>query len=94
MIHSFPHDRFYKMLGYKLKMMGVQLVMIDESFTSQCSPYSKAIDKEHAEKERRIKIGLYQDFSGANFNADAVGAWNIYIGSMFCRKEVLPIIRI
>lgn len=83
MIHSFPYDRFYKMLGYKLKMMGVQLVMIDESFTSQCSPYSKAIDKEHAEKERRIKRGLYQDPSGANFNADAVGAWNIY------RKYVL-----
>lgn len=78
MLHSFPYDRFYKMLGYKLKMMGVQLVMIDESFTSQCSPCSKAIDKEHAEKERRIKRGLYQDSSGVNFNADAVGAWNIY----------------
>lgn len=78
MLHSFPYDKFYRMLEYKLRLIGIQMVIINESFTSRCSPLSEAIDLKHSDKGRRISRGLFVDGSGVYFNADAVGAWNIY----------------
>ena len=36
--HGLPYNRLYIMLGYKLKLYGIQLIKQEESYTSQCSP--------------------------------------------------------
>lgn len=74
--HSLPFAKIYAMLEYKLAMRGITLVKVKESFSSQCSPLSEAVNKKHALKSNRKYRGLYVD--GFNiWNADSVGAYNI-----------------
>ena len=74
--HAFPYRTIYQMLGYKLALCGISLNMQDESYSSQCAPTSKRVDKGHPAKYKRCKRGLFKD-NGTIYNADAVGAYNI-----------------
>ena len=74
--HALPFAKIYAMLEYKLAMRGIALVKVKESFSSQCSPLSEAVDKKHAVKSNRKHRGLYVDGSNI-WNADSVGAYNI-----------------
>ena len=75
-LHSLPFDRFYKLLDYKLRKRGLTLIKQNEAFTSQCSPTSKEVSIEYAEKDKRIYRGLFKDGNDI-YNADSVGAFNI-----------------
>lgn len=75
-LHSLPFDKIYSLLDYKLKKEGIILIKQEESFTSQCSPLSKEVNKENAHKENRIQRGLFKDGNNV-YNADSVGAFNI-----------------
>ena len=75
-LHSLPFDKIYHMLDYKLRKRGITLIKQNEAFTSQCSPTSKGVSSEYADKNKRIYRGLYQD-GNAIYNADSVGAFNI-----------------
>ena len=66
----------YEMLEYKLKKAGIRFVKQEESYTSQCSPYTKTVSKEEAQKSNRKQRGLYVVKNEA-LNADVVGAYNI-----------------
>lgn len=75
-LHGLPYVQIYNMLEYKLSLYGIRFVKQTESYSSQCSPFSKAVSKEYAVRTNRCMRGLYKD-QGVIFQADAVGAYNI-----------------
>lgn len=89
-LHGLPYEKLISMLEYKLKQKGIRLVKQEESYTSQCSPYSKCVSAEYAEKVNRKERGLYVSDKKV-FNADAVGAFNImrkYFAVSGIKKEM------
>ncbi len=75
---SIPHARFIEMLTYKAELVGIKVVLTEESHTSKCS----FLDMEpicHQEKYagKRIKRGLFRSSMGKLINADLNGAYNI-----------------
>ena len=75
-LHSLPYDRLYSLLQYKLKLEGIELIKIKESYSSQVSPFAPEVSKAYATKNKRKHRGLYID-KMTLFNADSVGAFNI-----------------
>lgn len=75
-LHGLPYEKIYCMLEYKLKKAGIRFVKQEESYTSQCSPYTSKVSKDEAVKSNRKQRGLYVVNSQV-INADVVGAYNI-----------------
>ena len=79
-----PHARFIDMLCYKAKLVGIQVILQEESYTSKASfldndpipTYGKVKD-EPIFLGKRVKRGLYQSRHGICFNADVNGSYNI-----------------
>lgn len=88
---SVPHARFIEMLIYKATLVGIQVIVTEESYTSKASfldgdplPVFDARRQESAVfSGRRVKRGLYRSASGRQINADVNGAYNIL-------RKVLP----
>jgi putative transposase len=82
---SVPHARFIEMLTYKAQLVGIQVILTEESYTSKASfldadplPVYGAPEAEKAAfSGRRVKRGLYRAADGAPINADVNGAYNI-----------------
>lgn len=80
-----PHVRFIVMLTYKAVLVGIQVIVTEESYTSKASFLDSdplpVYDAEHREAPtfsgKRVKRGLYQAADGRHLNADANGAYNI-----------------
>ena len=73
-----PHARFIQMLTYKAELVGITVVLINESHTSKCS----FLDDEpicHHDKYvgKRVKRGLFRAADGRRINADVNGSYNI-----------------
>lgn len=75
-LHGLPYGRIYTQLEYKLAMNGIRMIRQEESYSSQCSPYSEKVSKEYAEGRNRCMRGLYKE-EECIYQADAVGAYNI-----------------
>jgi len=75
-MHALPYTQVYQLLEYKLKMKGIRLIKQNESWTSQCSPFSEAVSSKYSNKDMRIQRGQMLD-ANIIWNADAVGAYNI-----------------
>jgi putative transposase len=80
---SIPHARFIEMLTYKAELVGIQVRITEESYTSQASfldadplPVYGSADVP-AFSGRRVKRGLYRASDGRHINADANGSYNI-----------------
>lgn len=68
--------KIVSVLRYKLDIIGVRLVTVDESYSSQCAPDSKMVAAAYGSKSRRKKRGLYK-YQKKIYNADSLGAFNI-----------------
>jgi putative transposase len=73
-----PHANLVKLIEYKGKKEGIEVIKTEESYTSKCS----ALDLEPIKKHenyvgRRTKRGLFRTKNGLNINADQNGATNI-----------------
>jgi putative transposase len=80
---AIPHARFIAMLTYKAELVGVQVLVTEESYTSKASfldgdplPIYSARDIP-VFSGRRVKRGLYRAADGTPLNADVNGAYNI-----------------
>lgn len=75
---NIPHARFIEMLIYKCKLVGINVIMQNESHTSKCS-FIDNESVEHHEKYvgRRVKRGLFKSSTGILINADCNGSANI-----------------
>jgi putative transposase len=82
---SLPHARFIDMLTYKAQLVGIRVIVQEESYTSKASFLDldpiPVFGEEGADKVKfsgkRVKRGMYQSKSGQIFNADVNGSYNI-----------------
>lgn len=73
-----PFERLIHQLQYKLREVGIRVILTEESYTSKAS----FIDRDEMKKDvifsgKRIKRGLYKMNAGKLINADVNGASNI-----------------
>ena len=79
-----PHAQFIAMLTYKAQLMGIKVILTEESYTSKCSFLDDEPIQKHKEyKGKRLYRGLFQARDGRLINADVNGALNIM-------KKVVP----
>lgn len=90
-LHSLPYDRIYSLLEYKLKVIGIKLIKVKESYSSQCCPTTPIVSKEYATKTKRVNRGLFIS-ERIKYNADSVGAYNIL--RLYEQKEGITIPKI
>ncbi|MFA5154743.1 MAG: transposase, partial [Clostridia bacterium] len=73
-----PHSIFINMLSYKAKLLGINVLVKEESYTSKCSFLDNELIKKHETYlGKRIKRGLFKSSEGKLINADLNGALNI-----------------
>jgi len=79
-----PHARFIDMLSYKAKLVGIQVILQEESYTSQASfldldpiPTYGNVESEPVFSGRRVKRGMYKTSDKRKINADVNGSYNI-----------------
>jgi putative transposase len=80
-----PHARFVRMLSYKAELVGISVLVTEESFTSKASfldgdplpVYDAARADQPRFTRRRVKRGLYRAANGTPVHADVNGAYNI-----------------
>jgi putative transposase len=80
-----PHARFIDLLTYKAALVGIQVEIQEESYTSKASfldldpvpDYKPNDDTKHRFSGKRVKRGLYWAKDGTAINADVQGSYNI-----------------
>lgn len=75
-LHELPYEKIRILLEYKLACKGINFVLQNECYTSQCAPNTPSVERKYANKLNRVQRGLYVS-EGNIYNADAVGAYNI-----------------
>ncbi len=79
------HARFIDMLTYKARLVGIHVILQEESYTSKASlldldpipVYGKEGEKKPTFCGKRVTRGMYQSKSGQEINADVNGSGNI-----------------
>ncbi|WP_445176224.1 RNA-guided endonuclease InsQ/TnpB family protein [Microcoleus sp.] len=75
---SIPHAKFIEMLTYKAQLVGINVVLVTEEYTSKCYFRDKEpLCKQDSYQSRRIKRGLFRDRNGTLINAYVKGSLNI-----------------
>ena len=80
---NIPHSRFVNMLIYKAKLVGITVIVTEESYTSKASfldqdeipIYGKVTSPKFS--GRRVSRGMYKTKDGRRINADVNGSLNI-----------------
>jgi putative transposase len=73
-----PHARFIEMLTYKAELVGIRVIVTEESYTSKCSFLDgEPIGKREVYMGKRVKRGLFIASDGREINADVNGSYNI-----------------
>jgi transposase len=78
-----PFLQFLQLLKYKAELVGIKVIIKEESYTSKASfldldyipVYQKGV--KHSFSGKRIKRGLYKASNGVKYNADVNGSLNI-----------------
>jgi putative transposase len=75
---SIPHARLIDMITYKCKLVGINIIITEESYTSKCS-FIDAEEMKHQEKYlgKRAERGLFISKNKIKINADCNGSGNI-----------------
>jgi putative transposase len=82
---SIPHTRLIEMLEYKARLVGIKVIVQEESYTSKSNflnldpipVYGHTGADDVAFSGKRIKRGLYKTSVGQLINSDVNGAYNI-----------------
>lgn len=75
---SIPFNTFISMISYKATLEGINVKIVEESYTSKCSFLdNEDVCKHDTYKGRRVKRGLFNTSLGRIINADINGAFNI-----------------
>ena len=77
---SIPYNMLIHMLEYKCKLVGINVIIVNEAYTSKCSFLDgETIQKHDIYKGRRIRRGLFISNNGIKINADINGSLNIMV---------------
>src|SRR4028118_471049 len=81
---SIPHARLIEMLEYKARLVGIKVIVQEESYTSRSNflgldpiPVYGKTEKEPMFTGKRIKRGLYKTSTGQLINSDVNASYNI-----------------
>ena len=81
---TIPHSRLIEMLEYKARLVGITVIVQEESYSSRANflcldpiPVYGKTDKEPVFTGKRIKRGLYKTSVGQLINSDVNGSYNI-----------------
>src|SRR4028119_1125354 len=82
---NIPHARLIEMLEYKARLVGVKVIVQEESYTSKSNflnldpipVYGHTGAEDMVFSGKRIKRGLYKTLVGQLINSDVNGAYNI-----------------
>ena len=75
-----PFNMLVYMLEYKCKLAGINIILVNEAYTSKCSFLDvETIQKHDTYKGKRIKRGLFVSSRGIKINADINGSLNIMV---------------
>ena len=75
---SIPYNSFIKKLQYKAELVGIQVILTEERYTSKASCLDLDKMKKGIEfSGKRIKRGLYKTKNNILINADVNGSYNI-----------------
>lgn len=81
---NIPHAQLINLLTYKATLVGIHVIVADESYTSKCSFLDlEPIGKQAHYLGRRIKRGLFRASAGQLIQADVNASYNIL-------RKVLP----
>ena len=84
-----PIQRLKELIEYKAKLEGIELITINEAYTSGCSALDlEDLNKNNYNKSRRIERGLFKSNIGLTINADINGSLNIM--RKFLNKKCIP----
>ena len=78
-----PHTKFIKQLTYKAQLLGITVIITEESYTSKASFLDRDLIPKYKEGQKhsfsglRVKRGLYKSANGTLINADVNGSLNI-----------------
>ena len=73
-----PFSKLIQQLDYKSKMVGIQVILVNESYTSKCSFLdNESIEKRESYNGKRISRGLFKSSNGTIINADVNAGYNI-----------------
>ena len=77
---SIPYNMLIQMLEYKCKLAGINVIIVNEAYTSKCSFLDEeTIQKHDIYKGKRVKRGLFVSNKGIKINADINGSLNIMV---------------
>ena len=77
---SIPFNMLISMLEYKCNLAGINIILVNEAYTSKCSFLDEeTIQKHDTYKGKRIKRGLFISSKGIKINADINGSLNIMV---------------
>jgi putative transposase len=75
---AIPHAQFINMLTYKAELLGMRVVLTEESYTSKCSFLDlEPLESQQRYAGRRVHRGLFRANSGRTLNADINGSYNM-----------------
>ena len=75
---AIPHATFINQLIYKCQLVGIEVAIVEESYSSKCSFLDLETIKKHSTyKGKRVKRGLFRASSGRTYNCDQNGSLNI-----------------
>ncbi|WP_013322829.1 RNA-guided endonuclease InsQ/TnpB family protein [Gloeothece verrucosa] len=75
---SIPHKKLIEQLQYKGSLLGIEVVLTEEAYTSKCSALDNEPIKKHSiYKGKRVHRGLFRTATGKKINADINGSLNI-----------------
>jgi putative transposase len=75
-----PHARFIAMLTYKAQLVGIEVILTEEGYTSKCSFLdSEPLAHQAQYAGKRVKRGLFVTAAGKRLNADVNGAYNMIV---------------
>ena len=91
---SVPYNMLIQMLDYKCKLAGINMIIVNEAYTSKCSFIdNEKICKHETYKGKRINRGMFKTANGLYINADINGSFNIMrLGIKKCNCDVHNIV--
>jgi putative transposase len=88
---NIPYSNLINMLEYKCKLLGISIIINEESYTSKCSSLDlEPINKKECYMGKRVKRGLYRTNNNKLINSDVNGSLNIgrkVIGDAFMPSD-------
>ena len=73
-----PFDRLIQKLKYKCGEVGINVVLVNEAYSSKCSFLDgESVGKHDSYKGKRVDRGTFKSYGGRTINADVNGSLNI-----------------